>query len=307
MYKNKICGVYKILNKTTGKFYIGSSNNVKRRWKEHINDLNKNKSHSIYLQRAWNKYGEDNFTFEILEECKIENQLEKEQIYLDKLKPWKRKIGYNIEEYARGGSKCGNKNHFYGKHHSEETKKQLSQKHKGKFLTYNHKQSLRENSPNKKKIICLTTEIIYDSIMDAYRQTNISAQNIIRNCKGYAISAGKDEFGNKLIWMYYDQYITNDKEVNKRKSLEFINGKEGKIKISKVNSTKIICLTTQETFKRMLDASKKYKVSYSNISNCCRHKQQTAGKHPETGEKLKWMYYEDYIKQQNQENLIKIS
>ena len=63
MAKEKICGVYKIENSVNGKYYIGSSNNIYRRWKEHIKLLNKNNHHSPHLQFAWNKYGEKILSF----------------------------------------------------------------------------------------------------------------------------------------------------------------------------------------------------------------------------------------------------
>jgi len=70
--KNKVdvfmeSGIYKISSIDTGDFYIGSSINIKDRWIRHKKDLNKNRHHSIFLQRAWNKYGKSNFLFEVLQ------------------------------------------------------------------------------------------------------------------------------------------------------------------------------------------------------------------------------------------------
>ena len=61
-------GVYKIENKLNNKVYIGESNDIERRWLEHIEELNNNSHHSYKLQNDWNTYGEENFTFKILEE-----------------------------------------------------------------------------------------------------------------------------------------------------------------------------------------------------------------------------------------------
>ena len=81
------------------------------------------------------------------------------------------------------------------------------------------------------------------------------------------------------------------------------NAKEKSVKnielIKKINSIKIICLNTEEIFDSMQIASIKYNVSYACISACCRGKAKSAGKHPITGEKLIWMYYEKYIEDQN--------
>lgn len=92
----KISGIYMILNIVNGKFYIGSSVNVNKRLLHHKNSLNKNKHHSILLQRAFNKYGKENFIFQLVEECKIEECLKREQIWLDFHQVYNPELGYNI-------------------------------------------------------------------------------------------------------------------------------------------------------------------------------------------------------------------
>ena len=54
-------GIYKILNKSNGKCYIGSSCNLNKRKYQHFNSLMKNKHYNLYLQKSFNKYGKDNF------------------------------------------------------------------------------------------------------------------------------------------------------------------------------------------------------------------------------------------------------
>lgn len=60
---------------------------------------------------------------------------------------------------------------------------------------------------------------------------------------------------------------------------------------------KVVCITTNEVFECMKDGADKYKTKNNYIGQCCKGKQKSAGKHPETGEKLVWQYYEDYIEQ----------
>lgn len=94
-------GVYKITNIETNMFYIGSSYNITKRWKEHKNKLNRGKHDNKYLQHAWNKYGESKFKFDILELVNNRDELiEREQYWIDKTQCYKRNIGYNIAQFA---------------------------------------------------------------------------------------------------------------------------------------------------------------------------------------------------------------
>ena len=56
------------------------------------------------------------------------------------------------------------------------------------------------------------------------------------------------------------------------------------------NHRVVKCLTTGEVFSCISEASQKYDIHYSGITSYCRGKQKSAGKHPETGEKLIWIY-----------------
>lgn len=96
MEEEKICGIYKIKNIINGKIYIGLSSNIKQRWRNHKNMLIRNDHFNIFLQRSWNKYGEENFVFEIVEEC-IKEELSKKEIFYIKLyKTNNDMYGYNL-------------------------------------------------------------------------------------------------------------------------------------------------------------------------------------------------------------------
>lgn len=58
-------------------------------------------------------------------------------------------------------------------------------------------------------------------------------------------------------------------------------------------SKKVICVTTNEVFDYINEAERKYNVAHQDIGKCCRGKRKSAGKHPVTGERLKWEYVED--------------
>ena len=97
---NKICGVYKITNTITGDFYIGSSKDVKRRWADHKKPSrwNEHPNNPMYLD--FQKYGIDKFEFEILAEVETEKLKEKEQQFIETLKPTYNQMnakGLNVE------------------------------------------------------------------------------------------------------------------------------------------------------------------------------------------------------------------
>jgi len=146
-------GIYKITNTTNGKFYIGSAKDIDWRWTIHKRDLRADRHCNQKLQHSWNYHGEDKFVFEILEETTSEQNIlfEREQHYLDTLKPYVREIGYNIGSTAEGGDNIthhpdrnafiekmkivnrGENNGMYGKTHSNEAIEKQKDKAKGRY------------------------------------------------------------------------------------------------------------------------------------------------------------------------------
>ncbi len=80
-------GIYQIVNLVNNNIYIGSAVNLRNRKYLHISMLKRNIHHSIILQRAYNKYGLKNFSFEILEYVDVKNLIIREQFYIDKCNP----------------------------------------------------------------------------------------------------------------------------------------------------------------------------------------------------------------------------
>lgn len=66
--ENRVAGIYKITNITNNQVYIGESLNIEERWEKHKKNLKDGTHHSYKLQNDYNKFGEDNFTYEIIEE-----------------------------------------------------------------------------------------------------------------------------------------------------------------------------------------------------------------------------------------------
>lgn len=114
----KYSAVYQIIDMDSGRRYVGSATNVRHRWGEHVRQLNAKIHCNRFMQRAWDKRGDDRLQFEILERCKKEDLLDVEQRFIDDTNP-----EMNLVRVA--GS-------MFGYRFTEEQKKRLSDAHKGK-------------------------------------------------------------------------------------------------------------------------------------------------------------------------------
>lgn len=134
-------GVYQIYNTVNGKRYIGSSIHIEQRFKEHIRNLRTNKHANAHLQSAWNKYGEHSFVFEEVELCEPDQCLKIEQEYIDYYHAADRKFGYNIDPYAD----------HTGNTLSEETRKKISEKAKGRKWSKEQRENWSKIMTGRKK------------------------------------------------------------------------------------------------------------------------------------------------------------
>lgn len=129
-------GIYLIQNNVNNKMYIGQAVDIEARWQYHFSTLKNNKHPNRHLQQSVNKYGLDQFTFEILCECSEEQLNTLEQYYIYCLDTTDPNIGYNrqwggqsnrpSEETKRKMSEA-----HRGKKHSEETKRKIGDAHRG--------------------------------------------------------------------------------------------------------------------------------------------------------------------------------
>lgn len=124
-------GIYKIENKLNSKCYIGSAVNIKARLAVHRSDLNLNRHCNSYLQRAWNKYGENSFNFEPLLYCDKKNLIFYEQKTVDKIHTVNGVYNLRLCVENTGGWK-----------HSDISKQKISNCHKGRKLSEEHKKKI---------------------------------------------------------------------------------------------------------------------------------------------------------------------
>ncbi len=130
-------GIYKITCTANGRFYIGSAVDLHRRQYEHWRHLQQNKHVNLHMQRAWNKHGEQDFTFEVLELVLSMSLTAREQYWLKKLKPFGRK-GFNIARDADAA-------HLGQKHTPEAIAKMKDRK-----FSPEHIENLRQSHLGKK-------------------------------------------------------------------------------------------------------------------------------------------------------------
>ena len=175
---------------------------------------------------------------------------------------------------------------------SEEHKQNISESHKGIQFSEEHKKNISKKL--SKKVVCVTTGKIFNSIKEASNYYKCSG--ISNCCEGTYKSAGKLPNGTKLQWKYVKDYNNDFKGIlmnpwNKGKKLF----EEHELKLSKVNSKKVICITTGEIFNSFKEASNYYNVAQSSISSCCKGKLKSAGKLPySSSTPLQWKYLKDY-------------
>lgn len=140
--------IYKIRNVTNDKFYVGSTNNTKVRFKNHRRLLRKGKHHCKHLQAAWNKYGEDCFKFEVIEVVKDDSDLwNAENAWLTQWvgRPECYNSGRSAEAPNRGLLKENNP--LTGRTRSQEVNEQVSRSLKEHYAANEHPRQGKKHSP----------------------------------------------------------------------------------------------------------------------------------------------------------------
>jgi group I intron endonuclease len=122
--RQKIVGVYRITNTANGMIYIGSSIDAVNRWRQHRKELRNGKHHNDKLKKAFKKYGEEAFVFEVVEVCSLETLREREQAWILESFCTDRHTGYNLTDCVESPNR--------GKKMSPEACAKMSKAGKGK-------------------------------------------------------------------------------------------------------------------------------------------------------------------------------
>lgn len=257
MKKEKICGIYKIENILNGNIYIGQSTNIKNRFKSHKSNLRLNKHCNIHLQYAWNKYGEENFEFSILEVCDCSELNEKERNYICKYNSFR--IGYNRDLGGGVGR------------FSDETIEKIRKSNSNPSKETREKM---RNSQKKKPMlqIDLNGNVIceWSGAREASKLLNIKQDCI------WACCHHKRKTYKGFIWIFKNEY-----------EIKFnLNDYYNK------TASKAVCQYDLEgnlikIWDTLRMASKYFEVDNSYLSKCCRKDLKCKN--------YKWKYYEDII------------
>ena len=306
--------IYLITNNINKKQYVGQTvQKLNRR-------LSKHKSAKTYLGNSIRKYGEENFSVEIIDTALSKEELDKKEIYwIDKLKT-KHPLGMNLTDGGEG---------VLGREVPVEQREHLSKMWSG------------SKSPRAKRVVNLNTGKVYDSISEAAKDVGASNQSIGQSCLKIGTRAAK------CYWAHYTDGMDIEEALNKRDSyigvkvielnskdiyadvyeasykigvspslivkvctknriqeegriwrfynenIEYTDETVDKLKQERVHSQKksVINLDTLEVFSSIADASKKYNVSEFPISAACKGKQKTSAGY-------RWAFYEDYLEKE---------
>ena len=265
----KVCGIYKITNKINGKCYIGQSNDIHRRWKQ---ELAPNAKLNPHLARAFEKYGIDNFEFEIIEECQREQLNEREQFYIEIYHSIDPKLGYNKTEGGDGN---------LGRHFimSEEQKEKIRKANTGRKYTDDKLVNIRyacqhKIDPNQIVIYCYETNKYYLSIGKAAKELGICKDSIRHVINGHDKHALNYRFCK--ISDNINEFIESCQHVDIYLKEHNITLKQYYTRLGKTNKKQVLCIETNQIFVSASEAARQMNLNKHCIIWCCNGKYKHA-------------------------------
>lgn len=297
-------GIYKITNQLNQKCYIGQSINIYVRWQQHIIESKSNRNFSKFYN-AIRKYGIENFSFEVIEECEKNQQIlnEREVYWISYYNSYN--DGYNS---TRGGQETSWQydpqliyqlwDNGYSVREIKDIvgcgKTTIQNRLKG-YKDYNsstsHSRGIKR-SAKKEQLLIKETYIFTDSQREWFNpmlpvyQYSLQGDFIAeyKSLADAARSLGKnysDNIGNALSHREGQRIAYN---------YQWSREKVDKLPPQPVHLGYMVkCIETGEIFPSIAEATKWCGLkSHSNIRECLIGKYKSAGKHPQTGEKLHW-------------------
>lgn len=279
-------GIYRIINIDKNKVYVGSSINLKSRKYKHFKDLERNIHCNKKLQNSYNKYGKDNFIFEIIEEVSYSEDkeflkktlLEREQYWIDELDTVN--VGYNINPLAmsRLGSKIsqehvdilrrvnrGNKYNL-GRKASEETRVKMRESHT------NPSEELRRRISNSLKGHTVSEETIR-KLIERNRGKKFSEEHIAKLRESHLGNKHTEEAKKKIGEFHRGKIVSEEtrKKISELKKGNKYNlgnkhSEETRKKIGEANKISLKGKKqSKETIEKRIKSRKGYKHSEETI------------------------------------------
>lgn len=198
----KVRGIYKVTNKVNGKVYIGQSVDIGRRWRQHMTAED-----DIYFHKAIQKYGVENFEWEVIEKCKKSELDERESYWIEYYDSFNK--GYNCTKGGDGVS--GGEDHPRWKGGislDPEHLKQYSKQYNKQYYEVNKEElkEYREANKEKKKEYNKQYRDANKENIKQYREAN--KEKIKQQMKEY-YEAHKEELKEKRKQRYLNQQLRN--------------------------------------------------------------------------------------------------
>lgn len=291
--------IYLYTNKVNNKKYVGQTIDFNKRHSSHIStSFNPNSvSYNLPFHNAIRKYGIDNFDIKILaHDIPTQDLMNEYEVFFIKRYNTMANTGHGYNISSGGAS--GNK--FAGKTEEEmiEIRERMvknrktilkgeNHPHFGKTITEEHKTKLREANLGK-----VVSEETKRKISESHKGKPKSKEHIEK------IKLTKEKNGSNTKGKNNPMYGKKHTEETKKKMSERQQGNNSP------RARKIVCLNNNYLFTYAKGADQ-WAIKCDS-AKCARGKSKTSGKHPETGESLKWMFLEDWLKLEgnNMEDLI---
>ena len=289
--------VYITTNMVNGKKYIGQRG-FSDGWQTYLGS-------GIVFKQALKKYGKENFVRKIVCICNSEEELNDVEYQLSVLLDVVESDDYYNLVYGGGTSR--------GWHPSQETKDKIGAKMKERLANpENHPMYGKEGlagdrnpmfgvSP-KERMDEETYQKWYEKHVEYWKKQSkeMSGKHTWGDGPnpnfGKPMSNEQKELLSKLAKERYKHpedhpmYGKRHSEDTRKKMSE---AKKGKTTIH--NCKPVYCIELHQCFYSAYAADETLHLSKNNVGQCCRGRHKTAGKHPETGEKLHWLYAKDAI------------